>query len=260
MQWVKSIEVQCASFAWLSLKNRSVLFIVRTTHFCLLLGFSHLLGRCQFLCKCNSANQIILYGTVHCNAYGTSASLGFNLIPKSSKSCTLKMLRSGNIIVQPKSNVEVHGPSFEDTPWFTRVCVNSITGLEMQRLPCVCERPRAHEGGRGPLWITTVFWSRVEHSSAWIRGAHKTRQGKAMQPVKSCHLPATMGSCVKRGTGVAAGSCHVCIFGFCNSLRVFEETLIFSLMWARKLFPVPELVLEAIFSFNWGISCFNQVV
>ena len=36
-----------------------------------------------------------------------------------------------------------------------------------------------------------------------------TRQGKAMQPVKSCHLLATMGSCVKPGTGVAAGSCHV---------------------------------------------------
>ena len=36
-----------------------------------------------------------------------------------------------------------------------------------------------------------------------------TRQGKAMQPVKSCHLLATMGSCVKPGTGVAKGSCHV---------------------------------------------------
>ena len=102
----------------------------------------------------------------------------------------------------------------------------------------VCERPRAHEGGRGPLWITTVFWSRVEHSSEWIRGAHKTRQGKAMQPVKSCHLPATMGSCVKRGTGVAAGSCHVYFLDLATHFSKIEKNHFFSLEWARKQFPV----------------------
>ena len=55
-----------------------------------------------------------------------------------------------------------------------------------------------------------------------------TRQGKAMQPVKSCHLPATMGSCVKPGTGVAAGSCHVDFLDLATHLREFERKNHFS--------------------------------
>ena len=55
----------------------------------------------------------------------------------------------------------------------------------------------------------------------------RTRQGKAMQPVKSCHLPATMGSCVKRGTGVAAGSCHVYFLDLATHFSKIEKNHFF---------------------------------
>ena len=97
-------------------------------------------------------------------------------------------------IVQFNQNqmLESSGPSFEDTPWITRVCVNSITGLEMQRLPCLCVWDLEHtwEGKRGALWITVLFRRRVwytntakqsftESTKTRIRGAHKTRRGNA---------------------------------------------------------------------------------
>ena len=48
----------------------------------------------------------------------------------------------------------------------------------------------------------------LEYTTTLIRGAHTARQGNAGGQVMPS-LPATMGSCVKPGTGVAAGSCHV---------------------------------------------------
>ena len=162
------------------------------------------------------------------------------------------------------------GSSFADTPWFTRVCVNSITGLEMQRLPCVCVRPRAHEGGRGPLWITTVFWSRVEHSSEWIRGAHKTRQGNAAGQVMPS--PGNNGLMCEAwhwsGSSLLSVSCSAqplasrvmsCLFsGFSNSLFKNWEKSFFSPWNEREnSFQRLELISEAIFPPNWGTICFD---
>ena len=103
------------------------------------------------------------------------------------------------------------------------------------------------------MWYTnTAKQSFTELEYVLKHGSEeRTRQGKAMQPVKSCHLPATMGSCVKRGTGVAAGSCHVYFLDSATHFREFERENHFSEWNEREnSFQWLELVSEAIFPPN----------
>ena len=134
---------QVDELSWLlKLHTLNLLYSVQTTHFCLVLGFPHLLGRCQLLWKCKNANQIKLHGMVHCHDY--RASFTRSWLENLSTSCTLKTFCSGNVLCSTKikfwSPVDLHLKTRLDSP------ASALTrSLGLKCKDCrVCVRPGAH--------------------------------------------------------------------------------------------------------------------